>query len=110
MFCKSLLIRLKNSIWDINELLASQAKIIVTFNLKDFPTSYLKQYGIIAMHPDNFLTQLISENQDMFLSAIKNTRSRLRNPEKSARQYLDILRNQGLNDVVNFLMSHITLL
>lgn len=90
--------------------ISSQAKIIVTFNLKDFPTNYLKQYDIVAMHPDHFLMQLISENQDLFLSAIKNTRLRLRNPEKSARQYLDILKNQGLNDAVNFLMAHITLL
>ena len=54
--------------------------------------------------------RLISENQDIVLSAIKNTRLRLRNPEKSALQHLEILKNQGLNNAANYLMSHINLL
>ena len=31
------------------------ARIIVTINLKDFPTESLNPYGIEAMHPDEFI-------------------------------------------------------
>jgi predicted nucleic acid-binding protein len=86
--------------------IVSHANIIITFNLKDFPANYLNQYGMTAMHPDIFLMQLISSDQDVFLSAVENTRLRLRNPEKSLHEYLDILKNQGLNNAVNFLVQH----
>ncbi|MEH1958372.1 MAG: hypothetical protein V7L05_00405 [Nostoc sp.] len=31
------------------------ANVIVTFNLKDFPASYLAPYGIEPQHPDDFI-------------------------------------------------------
>ena len=33
----------------------SRADFIVTFNLKDFPTSVLANYGVEAIHPDEML-------------------------------------------------------
>lgn len=36
----------------------SRADFIVTFNLKDFPTSVLANYGVEAIHPDEFILDL----------------------------------------------------
>jgi hypothetical protein len=36
----------------------SRADFIVTFNLKDFPTSVLANYGVAAIHPDDFILDL----------------------------------------------------
>ncbi len=35
-----------------------QAEAIITFNLKDFPASILEPFGIQAIHPDEFLSDM----------------------------------------------------
>jgi hypothetical protein len=37
------------------------AKVIVTKNLKDFPESELGKWGIVAKHPDVFLTEMFAQ-------------------------------------------------
>jgi len=37
----------------------SSSSVIVTFNLKDFPAKILKEFGIEAQHPDDFLMHLL---------------------------------------------------
>lgn len=41
----------------------ANASVIVTFNLRDFPSELLAQYGIEAQHPDEFIVHLIDLNQ-----------------------------------------------
>lgn len=36
-----------------------QAAVIVTFNLDDYPSDYLAQFGIEAQHPDEFIMHQI---------------------------------------------------
>lgn len=38
--------------------IASNCDVIVTFNLKDFPSETLGTYGIAAKHPDDFIAEL----------------------------------------------------
>ncbi|MBP9089868.1 PIN domain-containing protein [bacterium] len=60
------------------------AKIIVTANLKDFPVSQLKHCSVIAKHPDDFLCELLADNEELgekiFEEAIRNMKGRLNNP------------------------------
>lgn len=44
--------------------ISAEAELIVTFNLKDFPTSILSHRGIEAIHPDDFILGLIEEDRD----------------------------------------------
>jgi predicted nucleic acid-binding protein len=81
----------------------AQASIILTFNIKDFPATTLKRYGIIAQHPDEFLMHLISMAPDTVCSAIKRLRANLKNPPISAWQYLAILKKQTLHKTVKAL-------
>jgi predicted nucleic acid-binding protein len=73
-----------------------RADLIVTTNLKHFPTDMLDRWGIEAQHPDEFLTHQFHLAQPLFLQAVKTVRLRLKQPPKSVEDYLDTLRAQGL--------------
>lgn len=75
----------------------AQAEVIVTANLKDFPTAVLREYGIEAQHPDRFITTLLQEQPEHMLQAFRQQVSFLRNPPKTAEQVLDTLRRVGLS-------------
>jgi predicted nucleic acid-binding protein len=72
------------------------AQIIVTSNLKDFPPESLESYGIEAMHPDEFIEHQFGLSQGAVIAAVKRIRKRLKNPKKSAGEYLETLASQGL--------------
>ena len=55
--------------------IVGHADAIVTFNLKDFPTDYVRQFGIEALHPDDFVMNQIDLDQVACLSAIKAMRA-----------------------------------
>src|SRR5438128_2369565 len=58
----------------------SSASIILTYNLKDFPTKILEAYEIKAQHPDIFISQLVDLEADIVCRAIKRLRATLKNP------------------------------
>src|ERR1041385_4142698 len=47
--------------------ISAQVPVIVTFNLSDFPETALASYDIRALHPDDFLMELLDENLEAFL-------------------------------------------
>ena len=73
-----------------------RADVIVTFNLKDFPTETLNRYGIEAQHPDEFISHLIDLNAGAVMSAVKNQRMSLKRPLVTAEGLLEKLERQGL--------------
>jgi predicted nucleic acid-binding protein len=74
----------------------SSARSIVTFNLKDFPNRVLKNYGIKAQHPDEFIGQLLESHPEVVCQAAKQQRSSLKNPPMSVEQYLLAIERQGI--------------
>lgn len=74
----------------------SRANFIVTFNLKDFPTSVLANYGVEAIHPDEFLLDLIDIDSAKVCQSVQKQRKTLKNPPLTLEQYLDTLMRQGL--------------
>lgn len=72
------------------------AQTIVTANLSDFPASVLKTYGIEAVHPDDFIVDLIDLAPGAVASTVKDQVSSLKNPPRTLPDVLDTLRNQGL--------------
>lgn len=90
--------------------IVSGCDVIVTFNIKDFPSKELDKYGIEAQHPDDFLMNLTDLNINKFCSAIKAVRTRLKNPPKNTNDYLLTLEKQGLPKTAEFLVSHYSLL
>lgn len=78
----------------------ARADVIVTFNLKDFPNTYLANFGIEAQHPDEFISHLIDLAPGAVCAAAKRQREGLRNPPKSVEEFLDALSRQRLPDTV----------
>ncbi|MCW8933715.1 MAG: PIN domain-containing protein [Gammaproteobacteria bacterium] len=88
----------------------SNAQIIVTFNLKDFPKEALNNYDIEAMHPDVFIEHQLGLHQGLIISAIKKHRASLKKPHKTAEDYLDTLSAQGLVVTADLLREFIDLI
>ncbi|HAK6119405.1 TPA: PIN domain-containing protein [Salmonella enterica] len=84
----------------------SNAEIIVTFNLKDFPAPALNAFGIEALHPDEFVMDLFDLNRALVLSAVTTQRSNLRKPPMSVDNYLEALLRQGMAQTVKELSKY----
>lgn len=85
--------------------IVGRADVIVTTNLKDFPSDLLAPFGIEAQHPDEFLMHQRDLNHDRFLECVKRIRSRLVNPELSPDEYIERLRRSQLVLVADALQS-----
>ncbi len=72
------------------------ADVIVTKNLKHFPSDVLSGYGIAAQHPDVFLTRLLALNSVVVCAAVQLCRAHMRKPPKTVEQYLTDLENTEL--------------
>lgn len=54
----------------------------------------------MAQHPDDFVTDLLDQQPARTLEAAARHRRSLRHPPKTAEEYLDTLRAQGLTQTV----------
>ncbi|GAA6622646.1 PIN domain-containing protein [Scytonema sp. NUACC26] len=72
------------------------ASYIVTFNLRDFRDTDLTPYGVQALHPDKFILHLLELDSMAVCQAAQRQRSRLKNPPKAVKEYLETLQQQGL--------------
>jgi predicted nucleic acid-binding protein len=81
--------------------LTAKADVIVTFNLKDFPSDVLDPFGIEAQHPDVFLSYQRTLDETRFLRIVKEAREALNEPPLSADEYIEGLRRQGLQTVAD---------
>ena len=84
------------------------ARIIVTFNLDDFPKSALAPYGIEAMTPDDFVDDLIESDPKIVLEALDLHRVNLRNPPKTIDEFMESLQQHQLPKTVAFLRKHLS--
>jgi len=78
----------------------SGASLIVTFNIRDFPTEALKPYNLAVQHPDDFIVDLLDLHPSGVLEAVVGHRRSLKKPPKTADEYLDTLLAQGLTQSV----------
>lgn len=74
----------------------SNAEHIITFNLKDFPSDYLDTFGISAVHPDDFLSDMYELSPDKCLEALSKFMDQNKDPKMTYQQMIDMLEKQGL--------------
>jgi predicted nucleic acid-binding protein len=79
--------------------IAGNATIIVTFNTKDFPISYLKKFGKSAIHPDILISLLLELDKELCFQALENQVASLKNPPKTRMEVLYYLQKCGLSDI-----------
>jgi predicted nucleic acid-binding protein len=81
----------------------AKAKVIVTFNTRDFPRAAVAAYGIQARRPDAFVTDLLSADPEAVYAVARAHRSALRKPPMTVEQYLDQLGRTGLKKTAEHL-------
>lgn len=81
----------------------TNANIIVTNNIKDFPNHYLQSFSLNAKTADDFLTDIIDLNHEQALAAFKEMVLNKKNPKQDEFEVLNQLRNAGLKDTANYL-------
>lgn len=69
----------------------SGSDTIVTANLRDFPPVALDEWGIRAVHPDEFLCELLGENQSMVVGCLQRQRSDYKKPAYTPSQFYGTL-------------------
>lgn len=72
------------------------AQVIVTENLRDFPADVLAPFGIEAIHPDDFVLDVIDLSSTKVHEAIYEMASIKRKPTMSTEDVLDSLHRAGL--------------
>ena len=85
----------------------TNANVIVTNNLKDFPKEYLATFGLSVKSADDFITDIIDLNQETAVKAFKEMVLHKRNPDLDEYEVLDTLRKNGLGESANYLHSFI---
>jgi len=80
--------------------IAARARLILTWNLRDFPTATLKKHGLHRQTPDAFLAELFDREPDLMVSSLANARRNLNKSRVSAAEFIDILASQKLTQLV----------
>ncbi|QFZ55828.1 PIN domain-containing protein [Oceanihabitans sp. IOP_32] len=83
----------------------TNANIIVTNNLKDFPNDYLASFGLAAKSADDFIADIIDLNHEKAIEAFKKLVLNRRHPDLDEFEVLDNLRKNGLIQSANYLHS-----
>lgn len=81
----------------------TNADVIVTNNLKDFPVHCLESFGLTVKSADDFLTDIIDLNPQTAVQAFREMVLYKRQPELNEYQVLELLRKNGLGDTANYL-------
>jgi hypothetical protein len=81
----------------------TNANIIVTNNLNDFPTDVLEPLGLSAKNADDFLTDIIDLNHEVAIQAFRKMVMNRRDPDLDEYEVLAALRKNGLNDTADYL-------
>jgi hypothetical protein len=84
------------------------ARVIVTFNLSDFPKATLDPHGMEAQHPDLFMANLLRADAPAVCAAARRHRRSLKNPPKTVDEFLEILKRQHLRHTASLLQGFAT--
>lgn len=74
----------------------SNAELIVTFNLKDFPVTTLRAYDLEALSPDDFLLDQLDLFPEITLSCLHRQAADYNNPRMTVAELVDALERVGL--------------
>jgi hypothetical protein len=83
------------------------ANVIVTENLKDFPSVVLERYGLDALTADEFVLNVLEIFPADAVNALKRMRLRYANPSHDPEQLLQAMLRCGLARTVAFLAPQV---
>lgn len=84
--------------------IAAHVDIIVTKNIKDFPSKILEKFGIKTLHPDDFVMLQLSLEPLKALEIMECLRKRNSNPQISKIEFIDSMKKVGLPKTADHLL------
>jgi predicted nucleic acid-binding protein len=87
--------------------LKTQANLIVTENLKDFPSKILQPLNLEVKSADAFIADTIALETGRAVQAVQRMRLRFKKPELSANQLLLEMDARGLTETVDVLRPYV---
>lgn len=90
--------------------LKTQAAMIVTENLSDFPAAFLAPLNVEAKSADAFIADTIALDATRAVLAIRRMRERLKNPAMTSDMLLLAMEARGLTETVDALKQYARLL
>jgi predicted nucleic acid-binding protein len=87
-----------------------KADLILTYNLQDFPKEVLASYNLETIQPDTFIVRLLELDTASVLATMRIQRQALKNPPKTAEDYLLTLEKQGLTRTAGIVRDYIDLI
>ncbi len=95
----------KNDCHVLAAAIKSNANVIVTNNLKDFPQEYLATFDLVAKSADDFIADIIDLNPQKAIEAFRKLVLNRQNPDLDQFEVLENLRKNGLIQSANYLHS-----
>jgi hypothetical protein len=86
--------------------LQARASRILTWNLRDFPVSALRNLGLVRQTPDVFLAELYEQTPQHIVASLANARRDLSKSGVTPRGFLDVLKEQKLPQLEKRLRKH----
>lgn len=74
----------------------TRADLLITLNLRHFPQEILAAHGILPLHPDWFVLDLLETSPQETLQMMREQRASLQKPPKTSAEYLERLAACGL--------------
>lgn len=85
----------------------TQAAMVVTENLKDFPAATLASLNMEAKSADQFIADTIALDEARAVAAIRRMRERFKNPEMTAEALLLAMEAAELQETVDLLRPYV---
>jgi predicted nucleic acid-binding protein len=76
--------------------IAGKASLIVTWNLRHFPTADLRSHGVATVSPDDFLVGLHATFRNELIASVRRSRLNLRKTLPPVDEFINALKAQGL--------------
>jgi len=74
------------------------ASVILTWNIRDFPSRELKKFGLRKQTPDDFLSGLYDQVSDLMIDSLANARRNLTKSKIWPPDFINILNSQNLSN------------
>jgi hypothetical protein len=74
----------------------AESSVVVTFNVRDFPTASVTSWDVTVVHPDDFLLDLADRQPGVVLTAVRHQSVAYRRPTMSVDEILERLSRTGL--------------
>jgi hypothetical protein len=88
--------------------ISAGASLILTWNLRHFPQTELKKFGLRRMTPDAFLCDLFDKVPELVVGSLANARQNLTKTRVSASDFIGILERQKLVQLVKRVENRIS--